>query len=95
MSQNGYTEMCPSMSVLHQLTPPPRSPGMVDGCHRIPKPIEKAVVPSVRPSMQEVMACQQKKSRNLMTTVVAAVPFGFMPGVTEGLLEPAAALQAE
>ena len=52
-------------------------------------------MPSVRPSMQEVMASQQKKSRNLMTTVVAAVPFGFMPGVTEGLLEPAAELQAE
>lgn len=30
-----------------------------------------------------------------MTTVVAAVPSGFMPGVTEGLLEPAAELQAE
>lgn len=36
-----------------------------------------------------------KKGRNLMTTVVAAVPSGFMPGVTEGLLEPAAELQAE
>ena len=30
-----------------------------------------------------------------MTTVVAAVPSGFMPGVSEGLLEPAAELQAE